>query len=35
MLRNGLIGTARITVKPQTVVWRVWRYLSRTFNFEL
>jgi putative peptide zinc metalloprotease protein len=35
MLRNGLIGTARIEVKPQTVAWRVWRYLSRTFNFEL
>jgi putative peptide zinc metalloprotease protein len=35
LLRNGLIGTARIEVKPQTVIWRVWRYLSRTFNFEL
>ena len=35
LLRNGLIGSARIEVKPQTVMWRVWRYLSRTFNFEL
>jgi hypothetical protein len=35
MLRNGLIGTARITVKPRTIAWRVGRYLSRTFNFEL
>jgi putative peptide zinc metalloprotease protein len=35
MLRNGLIGVARIEVKPQTIAWRVWRYLSRTFNFEL
>jgi putative peptide zinc metalloprotease protein len=35
MLRNGLIGTARIEVKPQTIAWRVGRYLSRTFNFEL
>jgi putative peptide zinc metalloprotease protein len=35
MLRNGLIGTARIEVKSQTIAWRVWRYLSRTFNFEL
>ena len=35
LLRNGLIGTARITVKPKTVMQRVGRYLSRTFNFEL
>ncbi len=35
LLRNGLIGTARITVKPKTIMQRVGRYLSRTFNFEL
>ena len=35
MLRNGLIGAARIETRPQTVAWRVGRYLSRTFNFEL
>jgi putative peptide zinc metalloprotease protein len=35
LLRNGLIGTARIEVEPRTIMWRVWRYLGRTFNFEL
>lgn len=35
LLRNGLIGTARVTTRPRTIAQRVWRYLSRTFNFEL
>lgn len=30
MLRNGLIGTARIEVEEdrETVAWRVWRYIK-------
>jgi putative peptide zinc metalloprotease protein len=35
LLRNGLIGRARITTRPRPIAERVWRYLSRTFNFEL
>lgn len=35
LLRNGLIGAARIETQPRTIAWRVGRYLSRTFNFEL
>ncbi|WP_428306834.1 biotin/lipoyl-binding protein [Lacipirellula sp.] len=35
LLNNGLTGAARIDVAPKTVIQRVWRYLSRTFNFEL
>ena len=34
-LRNGLIGWARIECKPRTLAWRLMRYLSRTFNFEI
>jgi hypothetical protein len=34
-LRNGLIGRARITTAPRTLSQRVFRYLSRTFNFDL
>jgi putative peptide zinc metalloprotease protein len=35
LFRNGLIGQARIKTKPQTLGHRFWRYLSRTFNFDL
>lgn len=34
-LRVGLTGRARIKTAPQTLGWRLWRYLTRTFNFEL
>ena len=35
LLRNGLIGQARIKTKPRTLANRMYRYLSRTFNFDL
>lgn len=35
LLRNGLVGRARIDVAPRTLAWRLYRYLSRTFNFDL
>ena len=35
LLRNGLIGRARIETRPRTLWERLYRYLSRTFNFEL
>ena len=35
MLRNGLIGQARIEAQPRTLWWRLMRYLGRTFNFEI
>ncbi|HYO25301.1 MAG TPA: biotin/lipoyl-binding protein [Lacipirellulaceae bacterium] len=35
LLRNGLIGRARIEVRSRTLAERLGRYLSRTFNFEL
>jgi putative peptide zinc metalloprotease protein len=35
MLRIGLVGQARITTAPRTLGSRLYRYLSRTFNFEL
>jgi len=35
LLRNGLIGQARIKTDPRTLASRLYRYLSRTFNFEL
>jgi len=35
MLRNGLIGRARIEAQPRTLWWRLMRYLGRTFNFEI
>jgi putative peptide zinc metalloprotease protein len=34
-LRIGLVGKAKISVRPRTLLFRVYRYLSRTFNFEL
>jgi putative peptide zinc metalloprotease protein len=34
-LRIGLVGQAKITTAPRTLGSRLWRYLSRTFNFEL
>jgi len=35
IFRNGLIGKARIKTKPRTLADRLYRYLSRTFNFDL
>jgi len=35
LFRNGLIGQARIETKPRTLASRLYRYLSRTFNFDL
>jgi putative peptide zinc metalloprotease protein len=35
MLRNGLIGQARIETRPRTLAWRIMRYLGRTFNFDI
>jgi putative peptide zinc metalloprotease protein len=35
VLRVGLVGTAKIKTAPRTLWSRVWRYISRTFNFEL
>lgn len=35
LFRNGLTGTARIQTQPRTLAWRMWRYIKRTFNFDL
>jgi len=35
LLRIGLVGRAKITTEPRTLGSRLWRYFSRTFNFEL
>jgi putative peptide zinc metalloprotease protein len=35
LLRLGLVGRAKITTAPRTLVDRLYRYISRTFNFEL
>jgi putative peptide zinc metalloprotease protein len=35
LLRIGLVGQAKVTTAPRTLGSRLWRYLSRTFNFEL
>jgi hypothetical protein len=35
LFRNGLTGTARIKTEPRTLASRMWRYLKRTFNFDL
>ncbi|MCA9257757.1 MAG: biotin/lipoyl-binding protein [Planctomycetales bacterium] len=35
MFRNGLIGQARITTRPRTLGARLYRYLTRTFNFRI
>ncbi|MGI9457488.1 MAG: biotin/lipoyl-binding protein [Aeoliella sp.] len=35
LFRNGLIGQARIKTAPRTLASRLYRYLSRTFNFDL
>jgi putative peptide zinc metalloprotease protein len=35
LLRNGLIGRARIETAPRTIWQRFYRYVSRTFNFDL
>jgi putative peptide zinc metalloprotease protein len=35
LLRIGLVGRAKIATAPRTLADRLWRYLSRTFNFEL
>jgi putative peptide zinc metalloprotease protein len=35
IFRNGLIGKARIKTKKRTLANRLYRYLSRTFSFDL
>jgi putative peptide zinc metalloprotease protein len=35
LMRIGLVGQAKITTAPRTLGERLYRYLSRTFNFEL
>ncbi len=35
LMRVGLVGRAKITTAPRTLGSRLYRYLSRTFNFEL
>ena len=35
LLRNGLTGQARIKTEPRTLASRLWRYLKRTFNFDI
>lgn len=35
LLRIGLVGRAKITTPPRTLASRVYRYLSKTFNFDL
>jgi putative peptide zinc metalloprotease protein len=35
LLRLGLVGRAKIITTPRTLASRLWRYFSRTFNFEL
>ncbi|MHC4401345.1 MAG: hemolysin D [Planctomycetota bacterium] len=35
LLRLGLLGRAKIHVAPQSLGRRCWRFLTRTFNFEL
>jgi putative peptide zinc metalloprotease protein len=35
LMRIGLVGKAKISTEPRTLGSRLWRYLSRTFNFDL
>jgi putative peptide zinc metalloprotease protein len=35
LLRNGLTGRARIETRPRTIAERLYRYFTRTFNFDL
>ncbi len=35
LLRPGLRGRAKIHVAPQTLWQRAWRFMARTFNFDL
>ena len=35
LLRQGLRGEAKIHAGSETIAGRLWRYLARTFNFEL
>lgn len=35
LLRIGLVGRAKIRTEARTLAFRLWRYLARTFNFEL
>jgi len=35
LLRIGLLGSAKVHVRPQTLGQRAWRFLTRTFNFKL
>jgi hypothetical protein len=35
LLRVGLVGRAKIHTEPRTIAARVWRYVRKTFNFDL
>jgi putative peptide zinc metalloprotease protein len=35
LLRLGLVGRAKISTAPRTLIDRLYRYFSQTFNFEL
>jgi putative peptide zinc metalloprotease protein len=35
LMRIGLVGQAKITTAPRTLGSRIWRYIARTFNFDL
>jgi putative peptide zinc metalloprotease protein len=35
LLRVGLVGRAKIHIAPRTIAERLYRYLKRTFNFDL
>jgi putative peptide zinc metalloprotease protein len=35
LLKIGLVGRAKITTAPRTLASRLYRYVARTFNFEL
>jgi putative peptide zinc metalloprotease protein len=35
LIRIGLVGQAKITTAPRTLGSRLWRYLAKTFNFDL
>jgi putative peptide zinc metalloprotease protein len=35
LMRLGLVGRAKISTAPRTLIDRLYRYVSRTFNFEL
>ena len=35
MFRNGLVGQAQVKIRDRTIFDRLWRYITRTFNFDL